>query len=83
MGLIKIMIMEEYFSQKESLLKTASWRILVTLITGMVVFIYTEEIKEAGKMTITAAVILTISYYFHERLWAWLHSRKIKDANKK
>lgn len=74
--------MEENFSQKESLLKTASWRILATLITGLVVFVYTGEIKEAGIMTITAAVILTIAYYFHERFWVRLHSRKIKNSDK-
>lgn len=67
--------MEENFSQKESLLKTASWRVLATLITGIVVFIYTGEIKEAGIMTITAAIILTIAYYFHERFWVWLRRK--------
>ena len=67
--------MEENFPQKESLLKTASWRVLATLITGTVVFIYTGEIKEAGIMTTIAAVILTIVYYFHERFWVWLHNK--------
>ena len=55
--------------EKRAIAKTVMWRVLATLITGIVAFIYTGEFKEASKITVTAALILTAVYYFHERFW--------------
>ena len=63
-------------SHKRPFLKTMSWRVLATIITGIVVYLYTGKIGESSKITLTAAVILTIVYYLHERFWIWMRSRK-------
>ncbi|MDZ4243712.1 MAG: DUF2061 domain-containing protein [Candidatus Doudnabacteria bacterium] len=54
------------------IIKTISWRILAMIITGAVVYTYTGKIKESGEISIVAALILTLVYYFHERFWAWV-----------
>ena len=59
-------------SNLRSLKKTIVWRVLATIITGVVAYLYTGQLGESSKITITAAVALTITYYFHERFWAWL-----------
>ncbi|OGE74904.1 MAG: hypothetical protein A3K07_02290 [Candidatus Doudnabacteria bacterium RIFCSPHIGHO2_01_43_10] len=63
-------------TQTRPVLKTFSWRILATIITGIVVYLYTGKIGESSKITLTAAVILTVSYYLHERLWIWIRGRR-------
>lgn len=55
-----------------SIAKTVTWRILATMITGAVIYFYTGSIGQSSKMTVTAAIILTITYYAHERFWFWL-----------
>ena len=74
--LIKTIYAAARDSQTRPVLKTVSWRILATIITGIVVFLYTGKLDESGKITITAALILTIAYYLHERFWIWIRVRR-------
>ncbi|UCE95906.1 MAG: DUF2061 domain-containing protein [Candidatus Bathyarchaeota archaeon] len=52
-----------------SVLKTVSFRLIGTLTTIILVFIFTREI--AASLQVGAAEFLTkmLLYYFHERLW--------------
>ena len=56
-------------SQMRSFKKMISWRIIATLITGMVVFLYTGHLANATYITLTSAFVLMIFYYIHERVW--------------
>ena len=56
--------------------KTIVWRVLATIITGAIVFLYTGELVKSSKITLTAAVVLTIAYYIHEEFWLWARNRK-------
>jgi len=47
-----------------------SWRIVATLITGVVVFIFTGHLSDATYITLTSAFVLMIFYYIHERVWS-------------
>jgi len=62
-------------SQTRAIAKTITWRILATLITGVVVYLYTGEFGEASKITLTAALILTVAYYLHEEFWQRMRRR--------
>ena len=59
--------MSETFSR--SLLKTIVWRILATMITFVVVYTFTGSLGDASTITLTAAALLAVGYYFHERVW--------------
>ncbi|MEK7650002.1 MAG: DUF2061 domain-containing protein [Patescibacteria group bacterium] len=63
-------------SQTRAVAKTITWRILATLITGIVVYLYTGEFGQASKITLTAALILTVAYYLHEEFWQWIRRRR-------
>jgi uncharacterized membrane protein len=56
-------------SQKRTITKTISFRILATLSTMILVYIVTGELALAGIIGGADAVIKTILYYFHERAW--------------
>ena len=56
-------------TKTRSILKTITWRISGTIITGIVVYFYTGKLKESSIITLTAALILAVGYYLHERIW--------------
>lgn len=58
-----------YESKRRSVVKTISWRVLATLTTAIIVFIFTGELILAlsiGSIEVVAKIIL---YFFHERAW--------------
>ncbi len=60
-------------SLARSLVKTILWRVVATLITLMVVFMFTGELRQATTITLIVASILAVGYYFHERIWDKIH----------
>lgn len=64
-------------TQKRTILKTILWRVIATLITWTVLFLYTGQIKESIKITLTAALAGMIAYYIYERIWNAIHWEKI------
>lgn len=54
---------------KRSLTKTIVWRIIATLITFAVTYLFTGEMREATTITLVIAVVLMIGYYINERVW--------------
>lgn len=55
--------------KNRAIVKTITWRIAGTIITGVIVYLHTGEFREAGKLTLIIALFLTIGYYLHEKLW--------------
>lgn len=56
-----------------SLIKTITYRILIIVSNGILVYFFTEDYSETIKITTSATVISTIIYYLHERLWNKIH----------
>jgi len=52
-----------------TLTKTIVWRIIATLITLAVTYLFTGEIRQATNITLVVATLLMIGYYFNERIW--------------
>ncbi|MBK5215533.1 MAG: DUF2061 domain-containing protein [Candidatus Pacebacteria bacterium] len=61
---------KEKHSRERSLKKTISWRIIATLITGTIVFLFTKKFSETTYITLASAFVLMIFYYIHERIWS-------------
>ena len=61
--------------QTRSFAKTVTWRGLATVITGVIAYLYTGELGTASEITLTAAAVLTVAYYFHERFWLWIRGK--------
>ena len=52
-----------------SLLKTISWRIMATLTTMFLVFVFTGNFVLSGEGGIVELVVKIAAYYLHERAW--------------
>ena len=57
-------------SPARSLAKTISWRVLGSLDTLLLGYIFTGSLKAAGSIASAEVVTKIILYYFHERGWA-------------
>ena len=62
----------------KSALKAISWRIVGTIDTMIISFIITGKIHLAVSIGGIEVLSKTVLYYFHERLWARIHSFKLK-----
>jgi adenylylsulfate kinase len=56
-------------TKKRSLVKAVSWRATATVITLIVVYLFTGKLVESLAVTLVVAVLNTAAYYLHERLW--------------
>lgn len=58
----------------KSALKAISWRIVGTVDTMIISYIITGRFTVALSIGSVEVLTKTILYYFHERLWAHIHS---------
>jgi uncharacterized membrane protein len=56
-------------TKTRSVIKSILWRVIATLLTWAVAYYFTGTISGSLKITLTAAAISMIAYYFHERIW--------------
>ena len=52
-----------------SVAKAISWRILASLVTGLIAFVFTENLMIAVGIGSTEALAKIFLYWGHERLW--------------
>lgn len=52
-----------------SVLKSLSWRIVATLTTVLLVFIFGKDFTLATLVGITEFILKSVIYYVHERVW--------------
>jgi adenylylsulfate kinase len=70
------MIMVE--SYKRSIIKSVCWRIVATLTTVLIVYIFTHRVVLALEVGLFELIAKIVFYYFHERLWARIKWGKAK-----
>ncbi|MFC1807396.1 DUF2061 domain-containing protein [Candidatus Omnitrophota bacterium] len=52
-----------------SVIKAVSWRVIATLTTMVLVYLFTKEIKLSLEIGFLALIIKLFFYYMHERIW--------------
>jgi uncharacterized membrane protein len=55
--------------QCRSLLKTLTWRVIATLTTASLVYLFTGELKLAAEVGVLEVALKLLFYYVHERGW--------------
>ncbi len=55
-----------------SVVKGISWRILATMVTTTVVFLYSGELAAAAIVGSLDALVKIVLYWGHERVWQWV-----------
>ncbi|KKN39907.1 hypothetical protein LCGC14_0738770 [marine sediment metagenome] len=56
-------------SKGKSIQKAVTWRIVASLLTLLIVFVFTQEIKVSIGVAIAEIMLKFSAYYFHERAW--------------
>lgn len=54
---------------KRSALKSISWRIVATLTTMILVYVFTGRLEITVGVGLSDAALSTVLYFLHERLW--------------
>lgn len=57
-------------TKKRSFLKAISWRVAASVITGSLVFLFTQQGLLAFSVGIADSLVKIVMYFLHERLWA-------------
>jgi uncharacterized membrane protein len=52
-----------------SVAKSVSWRIVATLTTILLVFVFGRDLTLASMVGVTELALKTVIYYLHERVW--------------
>lgn len=66
---------------KRSALKALTWRIIAFLVTIIVVYIYSGDIKEALVIGVSANFVKIFLYYIHERMWNRVKFGRVKTPD--
>ena len=62
--------MHEYYEHhKRSLAKTITYRILILISDGAIVFFITHRYDTTIKVILISNIASTLLYFFHERVW--------------
>ena len=60
-------------SQKRHIAKTITWRIIASITTFIIAYLFFRDdaaaVEKAGGVALTESVIKMVLYYFHERVW--------------
>lgn len=56
-------------SKTRTMIKALSYRGLVTAILAMISWTSTASIDQAAVITVAYAILATIGYYWHDRIW--------------
>lgn len=63
-----------------SLAKAVSWRIVATITTMLLVFMFTGNLVVSGGVGLTEVISKIIIYYVHERVWNALSFGRVQKA---
>ncbi|MEM3668390.1 MAG: DUF2061 domain-containing protein, partial [Candidatus Bathyarchaeia archaeon] len=62
-----------------SVVKAVSWRIVATLTTIFLVFIFSKDLTLGTIVGITELIVKTVVYYVHERVWNLSNFGRVKE----
>lgn len=54
---------------QRSFLKTVSWRVTGSTSTAIIAWVVTGDLMAAGTLAVIQAIVNTMLYYIHERIW--------------
>ena len=71
-------------TNKRSLLKAMSWRIIASIVTTVIAYSFGLPAKAIGLVFFADLIIKFVLYYFHERVWVlYIKYGTNSDLNKK
>jgi uncharacterized membrane protein len=77
-----VLLFRGHETHARSFVKAASWRVLGSIDTFVLSWLFTSNVKAAGAIASTEVITKILLYYFHERLWSsirWGAKRTLDD----
>jgi len=68
-------------TRKRSIVKTISWRVAATLITGVVTYFLTGRLDFAVTVGLADTFVKFFIYYVHERMWTRISYGKVRPLD--
>ena len=68
-------------TKKRSIAKTISWRIVATIITGVVTYLLTGRLDFAVTVGLADTGVKFFTYYTHERMWTRISYGKARPPD--
>ena len=65
-------------SHKRSIAKTISWRVVATIVTGVVTYLLTGRLDFAVTVGLADTLVKFFIYYAHERMWTRILYGKVR-----
>ena len=63
-----------------SVVKGVSWRFIATMVTALVVYVYSGELAAAAIVGSIDAVAKIVLFWGHERIWQQIHWGRISPT---
>lgn len=57
-------------TKRRSLLKTATWRVVATVITMLLVYVFSKDVAISAIVGVLEFISKILAYYTHERIWS-------------
>ena len=64
---------------KRSIVKSISWRLFSFMLTILIIYVYTKNLKQAIGVGAGIDIVKMFLYYIHERLWNKSHFGRQKS----
>jgi uncharacterized membrane protein len=65
-------------THKRSIAKTISWRVVATIVTGVVTYLLTGRLDFAVTVGLADTLVKFFIYYAHERIWTRIWYGKVR-----
>ena len=65
-------------TRKRSIAKTISWRVVATILTGVVTYLLTGRLDFAVTVGLADTFVKFFIYYVHERMWTRISYGKVR-----
>ena len=72
--------MENKVSPKRHLAKAVTWRIIASITTAVIAFMFGLPPKAVGAVFVADLIIKFVMYYIHERIWYKHIKYGVKDV---
>lgn len=65
-------------THRRTILKTISWRLVATLVTGVVAYLVTGRLYFAVTVGLGDSFVKFFTYYLHERMWSKIRFGQVR-----
>jgi adenylylsulfate kinase len=67
-------------SRRRSIYKALSWRVIATVVTTTLAYLWSQDLTVAASIGAADSLIKLLAYYLHERAWVGVDAGRVPVA---